>query len=229
MSVKSKKTKLKSEEDVSLSSSIQSISERTLENVDSRDPLTHLAGFLFYNIHVVNMIHLTRNLASNDHQILEEKMYFSAGILTENAIKTFAESLRSYNEYIKDELRFHDYLELLLSNFAPDNIVRKLRRENYESLLCAILTGSIKSYIRDLKAETNTLFAYDGIKTIKPFCVNFMRTRLITEFERSTHRIVDDSPDTVPRLLYEQVKTDRDKLCKKLVKLQKKYKRLKYS
>lgn len=211
------------------SSSIKSISERIVVSKDNRDPICFLASCLFYSIHVSNTNKLpsTPSLGSGTHIKLETIMYETISILGNDSMGYMQSCYKLFIKHIGEVVRFDQFVELILSKFVDKRLLKKMRSENYSKYFESVLERTGRSYIRDLKSCTNTLYAYDSLDHYKDACVDLMHKKLVSSFEISSHLLIDDSSDSVPLAVYEVMRDDRDRLAAKYKKLKKQYRHLK--
>lgn len=210
------------------SSSIRSISDRIVINKDNRDPICFLASTLFYSVHVSNANNLPSapSLGSGIHIKLETIMYETISTLGRDPMGYMQKCYRLYMQHLGEALRFDQFIELILSKFVDKRLLKKMQSENYSKYFESVIERTGRSYIRDLKSRTNTLYSYDSLDHYKDACVDLMHSKLISAFEISSHLLIDDSSDSVPLAVYEVMRDDRDRLAVKYKKLKKQYKRL---
>jgi hypothetical protein len=208
-------------------STVKSVKRRILDEVDPRDPIYHLAQCLFYTVHLQNVTSISNRLGSGGPQMLVLKMYESEKVLRAEPMEYLNQCYLSFLKVLGDHFSFNYYVELILNKFLDLKLIRKMGQTNYTSLFTSVFNKACASYIADLSANVKSLYVYDDPAVYKAICVEFFKKRIVTAFEVTVHTMVDDSPENVPRLLYEQVKSDRDRLAKKCKRLKHKYKKLK--
>ena len=208
--------------------SLKSIKERIFDKSDPRDPVYHLANCLFYSIHLSKVPSVnTSSLTGNAPQLLKVLMIQEERVISENAIQYLRDCYAIFRNITREYFNFNEYVEMILTKFLDNSIIKKLRDNNYNSLFISVFNKTCNSYIADLPVQVPTLYVFDNPSLYSDFCIDFMRKRLISAFEVTVHRMIDSGSENVPRPLYEQIKEDRDKLARKYKKLKKSYKKLK--
>lgn len=212
----------------SRNSSIRSIERNIIDKSDPRDPVYHLAQCLFYSIHLHNITKVsTDRLNANGPQLLMVLMYDAEREISNNPIKYLNDCFKLFKDITGEYFNFAEYIEMLMNKFMLKKLIPKLSGDNYARLFSSVFNKTCVSYINDLFARTPSLYIYDDPQLYKGFCVEFLKSRLITAFEVTVHIMIDNQSESVPRPLYETVREERDKLAKKYKKLKKKYNRLK--
>lgn len=227
MSHKSSRVKSLSSSRSSRNSSIRSIERNIIDKSDPKDPIYHLAQCLFYSIHLHNTTKISRDrLSANGPQLLMVLMYDSEREISQNPINYLNETFKLFKNITGEYFNFEEYIEILMNKFMLKKLIPKLTGNNYIGLFSSVFKKTCISYINDLYAKVPSLYIYDDPQLYKDFCVEFLKSRLVTAFEVTVHIMVDNESESVPRPLYETVKDERNRLAKKYKKLKKKHKKL---
>jgi len=212
------------------SSSIKSINKRALKTPDMRDPVYFLARSLMYTIHITHATELSikkHRLGSGIHKALEVKMYEALSAIKNSAVKYIQDCHKLYADYIGEFISFNHYIELLLSPFVDKRLMKKMKSENYDQYFSAIIKIAGSNYISELKRVSVTFYVYDSLELYTEPCNRLMYEKLFSAFEISSHRLTDDSCDSVPLAVYESLRDDRDRLVEETKRLRKKIRKLK--
>ncbi len=210
------------------SRSFRSISKNIIDKSDPRDPIYHLAQCLFYSVHLINISKVqTDRLNAGSPQLLIVLMHDSEVNISKDPMKYLNECFRLFTTITKEYFNFEEYIEILMRKFMLEKLIPKMAGSNYVSLFSTVFNRACVNYIGDLRNKVPSLYIYDNPDIYKNYCVELFKSCLVTAFESTVHRMVDNRTDDVPRELYESVRAHRDKLAKKYKKLKKKYNHLK--